>query len=795
MKYILIFLLLSSISAFSQDGYKIPDQKFVEIIDAPFSPVTSFSPDNIWMAILERTSYPPLEEISQTELKIAGIRFNPKNYSFTRAGYYINIKLVSVSNGNLFEVQNIPQNGKIRYVNWSGDSKYIVFTNTTDLSVELWIIDVESKIAEKLSDNLNSIFGKPYEFLPDNKSIVILSAFNKNKPEPVKSGVPETPIIQENYGKSTPVRTFQDLLKNSYDEDLFDHFGLSQPIKIDIKTKNSEYISTPAIYTEFKFSPDGNYILSEKIKRPYSYLFPYYYFPKSIEILDKNGNLISLLADIPLSDEIPTGFDAVRTGKREFDWRQDAGSIIYWAEAQDGGNPKTKSEIRDKVYQLSSPFNSNPEEIISLSLRYEKILWSKNNFAIINERWWNTRKSKFIKLNLNNFSDTTIIFDLNSEDRYNNPGEPYLEVNTNNTETIKEANSSEDIFLTGVGASAEGNRPFLDVFNLNTKISSRIWRSEKPYYERIVNIKNSNEFVISSESQNTPQNYILINKKLNNEIALTNYSNPYTILDGITKEIITYKREDGVELNANLYLPKNYDKNKKYPVLMWAYPQEFKSSDAAGQITDSPYRFNWMSWGSPLFWLTKDYVILDNPKMPIIGEGDSEPNDKYVEQLIMSAKAAVDEMIKRGISTPDKMAIGGHSYGAFMTANLLAHSDLFKTGIARSGAYNRTLTPFGFQSEQRTLWEAPETYLKMSPFMYANKINEPILIIHGEVDNNSGTFPLQSERLYNAIKGHGGTSRYVVLPYESHGYSARESVLHMLWEMDTWLEKFLIQSQ
>lgn len=795
MKYILLFFLLSPILVFSQDGYKIPDQKFVEIIDAPFSPVTSFSPDNKWLAILERTSYPPLEEISQTELKIAGIRFNPNNFSFTRAGYYINIKLVLIADGSESIIQNIPSNGKIRYVNWSGDNKYIVFTNTTEVNVELWAVDVETKSAEKLTDNLNSIFGKPYEFLPDNKSLIYLKAFNKNNSVPVQNKVPESPIIQENYGKSTPTRTFQDLLKNSSDEDLFDFYGVSQPVKIDIKTKKTENISTPAIYTEFKYSPDGNYILSEKIKRPYSYLFPYYYFPKTVEILDKNGKLITLLADIPLADEIPTGFNAVRTGKREFEWRQDAGSTLYWAEAQDGGNPKTKTEIRDKVFQLKSPFNTTPEEIISLSLRYENILWSENNFAIVNERWWNTRTSKFIKINLNNFSDTTLIFNLNTEDRYNNPGDPYLETNNNNTETIKEANTSEEIFLTGNGASTEGNRPFLDVLNLNTKTTSRIWRSEKPYYERVVNIKNSNEFVISRESPDTPPNYILINKNSNTQLALTNYTNPYTLFEGISKEIITYKREDGVELNANLYLPKNYDKNKKYPVLMWAYPQEFKSSDAAGQITDSPYRFNWMSWGSPLFWLAKDYVILDNPKMPIIGEGDEEPNDKYIEQLVMSAKAAVDEMIKRGISTPDKMAIGGHSYGAFMTANILAHSDLFKTGIARSGAYNRTLTPFGFQSEQRTLWEAPETYLKMSPFMYADKIKEPILIIHGELDNNAGTFPMQSERLYNAIKGHGGTSRYVVLPYESHGYSARESVLHMLWEMDTWLEKYLIQSQ
>jgi dipeptidyl aminopeptidase/acylaminoacyl peptidase len=226
-------------------------------------------------------------------------------------------------------------------------------------------------------------------------------------------------------------------------------------------------------------------------------------------------------------------------------------------------------------------------------------------------------------------------------------------------------------------------------------------------------------------------------------------------------------------------------------MLMWAYPREFKDAEAASQMIGSPYQFNAISISGPLPFLASGYAVFDGPTMPIVGEGDAEPNDTYVAQLTASAQAAVDEVVRRGVATRDRIAVGGHSYGGFMTANLLAHTDLFAAGLARSGAYNRTLTPFGFQAEERTFWEAPEVYYEMSPFMYADRIDEPILLIHGEADNNTGTFPLQTERFFNALKGHGATARYVLLPHESHGYAARESVLHTLHEMNAWLDRYV----
>ena len=295
------------------------------------------------------------------------------------------------------------------------------------------------------------------------------------------------------------------------------------------------------------------------------------------------------------------------------------------------------------------------------------------------------------------------------------------------------------------------------------------------------------------ESVEIPPNFFIRDLRSGALEAVTDFPHPTPQLLGVQKELIRYKRADGLALTGTLFLPAGHDPEKDgpLPTILWAYPREFKSASAAGQVRDSPHRFVRVGWWSPVPWVTRGYAVLSDPAMPIIGEGESEPNDTYVEQLVSGARAAVETLVERGISDPAKVAVGGHSYGAFMTANLLAHSDLFCAGIARSGAFNRTLTPFGFQSEERTLWQARETYFEMSPFVHADKIKAPLLIIHGAEDNNSGTYPMQSERFYNALKGHGATTRLVMLPHESHGYRARESIMHTVWEMDTWLSRYV----
>jgi len=434
--------------------------------------------------------------------------------------------------------------------------------------------------------------------------------------------------------------------------------------------------------------------------------------------------------------------------------------------------------------------------MMTLAQRYGGVTWGNSDLAFVTSWWWKTRNLKVWRVKPDDRDFTPAkIQDRSWQDRYADPGNPIMHYGKFGRNVILTADGGDTIFLIGDGASNEGNRPFLDTYSLKTGEAARLFRSEAPYFERPVELVDVEKRLVLTrrESQTDPPNYWLRDLKKDGLEQKTFFPDPNPQLAGISKELITYERADGVTLTGTLYLPAGYDKDTDgpLPMLMWAYPTEFKSKQDAGQVTDSPYRFTRVWWGSPMLYLTQGYAVLDDPTMPIVGEGDVEPNDTFIEQLVGSAQAAIDEVVRRGVADRDRIAIGGHSYGAFMTGNLLAHSDLFRLGLPRSGAYNRTLTPFGFQAEERTLWEAPEIYFQMSPFMHADKINEPILLVHGEADNNSGTFPMQSERMYGALKGHGATVRLVMLPHESHGYRARESIMHLLWETTTWLDRYV----
>ncbi|MDX5481613.1 MAG: prolyl oligopeptidase family serine peptidase, partial [Hymenobacteraceae bacterium] len=588
-------------------------------------------------------------------------------------------------------------------------------------------------------------------------------------------------------------RTYQDLLKNRYDESLFDYYMQSQ-LKLVTLDGQQQAIGKAGIIKSMDVSPDGQYLLVQTIQKPYSYLVPHYYFPYTVEVLDRNGKVVKELAQIPLAEDIPIAFDAVAKGPRSYSWRPDKPASLYWAEAQDGGDANKESEVRDNVYTMDAPFAGKPAKLASTKYRYRGVQWG-DNMAIVNERWWKTRTERSTMIDPSKPSKAPVVLiERSYEDNYNDPGSPVFTKNQYGRSVLLTDKKGQNIYMISEGGSPEGNRPFVSEFNLKNKKANILWRSEAPYYEHPVDIidLNNKKIITRRESENDPPNYFVRDIKKKQLTQVTNFPHPTPQLEGVQKEMLQYERADGVKLTAMLYLPKDYKKgDKPLPMLMWAYPREFKNADAAGQVKSSPYEFTRISSGSPLFWVTQGYAVLDRTDMPIVGEGDAQPNDTYVEQLVASAKAAIDKVVSMGVADPKRIAVGGHSYGAFMTGNLLAHSDLFAAGIARSGAYNRTLTPFGFQQEERTYWQAPEVYFQMSPFSFADKVNEPILLIHGEADNNSGTFPIQSERFYNALKGHGATTRLVFLPAESHGYSAKESIMHMLWEMNQWLDTYV----
>ncbi len=794
----IMFLLPMIIIAQGEVGviqYKMPPEEIAELIDAPQTPSVYPDPSNEILLVLGNPNLPSIEELAQPEERLAGVRINPRTNGPSRQRYYNSLSLMEIGEQKETPITGLPENPQISNVNWSPDGERIAFTITSDSVVELWLAERKSAEAIKLIDlRLNDAYGSVFYWLPDSRTLLCKIVPEDRGEPPIASTLPEGPVVQENIGKTAPAATYADLLENPHDEALFEYYLQSELIRVDIEGEITP-LGISGLFTRATPSPSGEYILVSTIHRPYSYLIPASRFPHRIEIWDIEGNLIRQVTDQPLAEEIPVVTGAVRTGPRQFSWRNDVPATLYWVEALDEGDPRNAVEVRDQLYYLPAPFDGNPIPFFALEMRYSGIMWGNDDMALISEWWWPTRWTKTWAFAPGSPDvEPELVFDRSWQDRYNDPGSPMMRHNEYGKNILLTVDNGTALLLTGGGASPEGSRPFLDKLNMINYETTRLWQSEDPYYEAVYDAINAPkmQFLTRRESVTEPPNYFVRDIDDDRLTQVTKFPHPTPQLIDVQKELITYERADGITLSAKLYLPAGYSvEDGPLPTIVWAYPREYKSADAAGQVTDSPYRFVRVGWWSPLLWLTRGYAVIDYPSMPILGEGEQEPNDTFIEQLVMSAKAAIDEGVKRGVTDPERVAIGGHSYGAFMTANLLAHSDLFAAGIARTGAYNRTLTPFGFQSEDRTFWEAPQVYFEMSPFMHADKVDEPILLIHGDTDNNPGTFPMQSERFFNALKGHGATARLVMLPYESHSYRARENVMHVLWETDQWLDTYV----
>ncbi|MCD6597609.1 MAG: prolyl oligopeptidase family serine peptidase [Bacteroidales bacterium] len=793
-----VFFLFNFSNGVAQDDlkYQTPPEEMVAIVDAPVTPNVSMSPQKDYLAILTRRGNPSIADISAAESRIAGLRIDPLTNGPSRLSYVVDIRIKELKTNKEKEVSGLPSNPKITDVQWSPNGKFLAFANTESDGISLWLIKLETMKATIMTGAvLNGIFrGSAYSWMPDGKSIVYKAVIDNRGELPRKPKVPAGPVVQETSGSKAAIRTYQDLLKTPYDEKLFEYLGTSQLIYMDIDGRQQK-IGAPGVISSLDPSPDGNYILLQIIHTPYSYLVPYYRFPFSVEVWDKTGKKIKTIAEISLAEEIPKGFGAVRTGPRSHRWRSDVPATVYWVEALDDGDPKKEADLRDQVYFFPAPFSGLPMKSVATQLRYSGILWGNDKLAIISEYWRKTRESRTSFFNpAQPEGRLKTIFKLSSEDRYNDPGSFVTYRNSAGKRVLQPGKNGKSLYLFGNGASPEGNRPFVDNYEISSGKTKRLWRSEAPYYESPYMFMDADKglLITSRQSVKEPPNYFIRSLKSGKLTKLTQFPHPYPQFKDIQKEIIQYKREDGVQLSFDLYLPTAYKKEDgPLPTFLWAYPREYKSASAAGQMKGSPYTFVRISPRSALVMVTQGYAVLNNASFPIIGEGDNEPNDSFVKQLVANAEAAINKAVDMGVTDRGRVAVGGHSYGAFMTANLLSYTELFAAGIARSGAYNRTLTPFGFQAEPRTYWEAPEIYYTMSPFMHADEVKTPILLIHGMADNNSGTFPIQSERYFSALKGNGATVRLVMLPDESHGYRARESVLHMLWEMNSWLEKYV----
>lgn len=797
-KWIFLFMIFNYYYGAAQSDfpYQKPDTDILSLADARPAPSIRIKADASQAVLLFRNAYKSIEEMAAPEMKLAGIRINPMTNSPSRITYFNDIKILDILSGTEYSIDGMPVSPALSNFVWSNDQSLMAFTNTVKEGMELWILDMNQKKVKKLTEPiLNANVGNVFIWSKDNKSLLLTTLVKDRKPLlDGKFAIPTGPVITENDGQKAQNRTYQDLLKNPVDEQNFELLTTSEISRVNLDGKLSLF-KGPAMYVGMSFSPDGSYLLTYELKKPFSYIVTYDRFPTDINLLDKDGKFIKTFISIPLTEELPKGFMAVRKGPRSLQWRADKPSSLYWAEALDGGDPAIEVTERDAIYTLDAPFETKPVLLVKTKERYAGIQWGDDNTAILNERWWNTRNSRILVFNPSLPGSVPRLFnERNEQDNYADPGNFVTKRNKYQLNTLDLTDNQ--LYMIGDGFSKEGKFPFIDKYSITDFKKTRIYQSkEKDKLEQLISAVDvlKGIYLTRLESKNEYPDFYLRNVKNNTLKQISHNVNPFQVLNGVHKEVIKYSRPDGVELSATLYLPAGYDKSKleKMPMIMWAYPTEFKDKASAGQVTANANEFTFPYYGSPLYWLTKGYVVLDDASFPIIGEGKNEPNDTFIPQLVSNAKAAIDAVDKLGYIDRTKVAVGGHSYGAFMTANLLTHSDLFAAGIARSGAYNRSLTPFGFQSEERNYWEAPEVYDAMSPFQHADKMKSPLLLIHGEEDNNSGTHTMQSERYFNALKGLGATARLVILPKESHGYAARESILHMLWEQDQWLDKYV----
>ncbi|MBL7990270.1 MAG: S9 family peptidase [Candidatus Kapabacteria bacterium] len=790
----------------AQSAYKMPPKAIADIIDAPVVPQAILSPRRDAMLLIETKPNPSLSVIAEPVLKLAGVRINPELNSSQRIAEVSGFTIQPVGEPSAKQAGaktairiQVPAGSKLGSPSWSYNGSSIAFTRDAKDGVELWVADAATGAAKQVGTvRVSDILGAPYSWMADGKHVLAFTIPPGRAKAPEVPRVPAGPVIEESLGKMAQVMTFQDLLKNSGDESLFEYYATTQLAMVNVQTGAVTALGAPGIYAEADLSPNEEFLLVSRLQKPFSYRVRYDDFAKTHEVWDVKSSpakLVKTIASLPIADQTPRM--GVPMGVRGLTWQALHPAKLLWVEALDGGDPMKKVDFRDKIMTLSAPFIGEAQEVVKVKHRFAGYGWTATKDQILlteydrDRRWRTTYLMDMAKPQ----AAPKVLFDLSVNDSYNDPGQPMYERRTSGERVLLQ--DGDWIYLTGVGASEKGERPFLDKMNLQTKEKKRLYQCGETSFETVLgfngaqNATSRNAIITRYESKTEYPNFVAVDISSNKRRQITSFQDPAPQLTALKKELVKYKRADGVPLSGTLYLPADYKAGTRLPLMIVAYPLEYNDAATAGQVRTSPNRFTVRSRSySQVYLALQGYAVLDGATMPIVGSPETM-NDTFIEQITAASKAAIDYLDSLGVIDRKRVGVSGHSYGAFMTANLLAHTDLFAAGVAGSGAYNRTLTPFGFQGERRNFWEAKDVYMKLSPFTFANKIKKPLLMTHGEADNNPGTFPIQSQRLYQAISGTGGTAKLVMLPYESHGYSARESVMHVMAEMVEWMDKYV----
>jgi dipeptidyl aminopeptidase/acylaminoacyl peptidase len=820
------------------DTYQKPPKEVMDILNSPSTPTLSISPTHTYAIEGSPVRYPPIAELAEPMYRLAGIRINPATNGLHNTVFNSTLVLRRIPDGAEIKVA-LPANPRLGGMRWSPDGTRFAFTNTTSRGIELWVGDTATGKTHRLgSVRLNEVLGGgggrggfgaggSAQWLPDGKSLLVHAVWANRGAEPPAPKVPPGPHISESLGGGRGARTFEDLLQNPHDEDLFEYYATSQLAIVDAASGAMTPVGKPALLDSARMSPDGNYFIVTTIHRPFSYSYPARMFPQEVEVWDRSGKVLKKLESRPLggrggagggpADDEPDA--APVAGARNWSWRPNEPATLLWFEgsggtgrgARAGGNRGTGNDAapsgpppHDKVMVLKAPFAGDPAVLFEIDRRLPGLMFTENGHTAIIDagggrggaggggggRGAGRGPQTALLVDLDHPKDAPKpLWSRSASSRYTDPGRP-LEKSTPSGERVVILDG-DNVFLSGTGASPTGDHPFLNRYNLAANQTTPLFKSDDDHYEVVDALLDAHgdKLLTRRESPTEPPNYYL-RTTAGQLTAVTHYPDPQPVMRKVSKQLVTYKRPDGVDMSFVLYLPPDYKPGTRLPTVVWAYPREFEDAASAGEVSGSTRRFTEVGGYSEIFFALEGYAVLDNASMPIVGDRRTV-NDHFVEQVVADAKAAIDKAVEMGVTDRDRVGVGGHSYGAFMTDNLLAHCDFFKAGIAESGAPNRTLTPFGFQNERRTIWQARDTYLNMSPFMYADKIKTPLLLIHGEMDDNDGTFPIQSERMYEAVRGNGGTVRLVFLPFEAHGYRGKETIETVLWEKFQWFDKYV----
>ena len=800
-----IALLVAFSAARADSKYEQPPKRVLDVLRAPPPPNAFVSPTREHMILATPVRYPPIAELARPFLRLAGVRFVPENRAAQGAYTWSDYTLTTVATGAQQKVE-LPRGAKASWPTWSADGKRYAFSIITDGAVELWVGEVSSPKVRRIEGaKLNPVLGDGLSWMPDQRTLIVrLVPAAMGAPPPAQEA-PRGPNVQEAHGEKGPSSTYEvrDVLESPRDEDLFDYYATSQLALVDFASGKVTPLGKPAVYESVSPAPGGKYLLVESIHRPYSYITTHDHFPTEVEIWDPSGKLIHKVVSLPLADAVPIW--GVPIGPRDLAWRATDPATLVWAEALDGGDWKTQVPHRDRLMIDKAPFEKKPLELTRTEQRFSGFWWGERaSLAFITETDAIKHWTRTYTINVDDpKAAKRLLWDRSTDERYKHPGYPVFRVLPNGVRVVEQDGNA--VHLTFFGSSPEGDRPFLDRLDLKTLKTERLFRSGKAEYESFVAWLDlpKKRFLTRRESPTDPPNFFA--RTLGKPVAgaapgeaafsstaqaITHLTDPTPELRGIIKRLVKYKRADGVDLSFTLYLPPGYKEGTRLPTVVWAYPLDYADPKMAGQVVGSTQRFTILGWPLHLFFLLDGYAVIDNPSLPVVGD-TNKIYDTYLEQLVAGAKAAVDKAVELGVTDPDRIGVTGHSHGGLMTVNLLAHSDLFRAGIARSGAYNRSLTAFGFQNERRTLWEATDVYVKVSPFFHADKIKSPLLLIHGSADANPGTTPLQSEKLFEAVRANGGTVRLVMLPFESHGYRALESTEDVLQEMLAWFDRYV----